>query len=97
MRYAVQAMTFPPTFAFWVNDKDLVHWSYERFLENAIRSRHSFEGTPIRLVFNQNRANPKLDKKKTKARTRAEIVAKGMIKDVKLAGTPRRSGSYYQF
>jgi GTPase len=41
----------PPTFRFVVNDPELVHFSYERFLENRIREVYGFKGTPIRLVF----------------------------------------------
>ncbi len=49
--YATQAETAPPTFIVFVNDKELVHFSYERFLENRIREVYPFEGTPIRLFF----------------------------------------------
>ncbi len=49
--YATQARVDPPTFVFFVNDKRLVHFSYERYLENRIRERYPFEGTPIRLEF----------------------------------------------
>ena len=41
----------PPTFIFFVNDPTLVHFSYERYLENQLRKRFGFEGTGIRLVF----------------------------------------------
>lgn len=49
--YATQARVDPPTFVFFVNDTRLVHFSYERYLENKIRERYPFEGTPIRLQF----------------------------------------------
>lgn len=49
--FATQAETEPPTFVLFVNDPDLVHFSYERYLENRIREHHPFVGTPIRLVF----------------------------------------------
>jgi GTP-binding protein len=49
--YATQPEVAPPTFVIFVNDKELVHFSYERFLENRIREAYPFEGTPIRLVF----------------------------------------------
>jgi len=49
--YATQASVDPPTFVFFVNDTRLVHFSYERYLENQIRQRYPFEGTPIRLEF----------------------------------------------
>ena len=46
-----QSGVAPPEFTFWVNNPDLVHFSYHRFLENSIRRHYGFEGTPIRLVF----------------------------------------------
>ena len=49
--YASQVRTDPPTFLFHVNDTNLVHFSYERYLENQIRKAYSFLGTPLRLSF----------------------------------------------
>lgn len=49
--YATQAGVDPPTFIFFVNDPDLVHFSYERYLENQIRERYPFPGTPLRFAF----------------------------------------------
>lgn len=49
--YATQAGVDPPTFVFFVNDRNLVHFSYERYLENTIREQYGFLGTPLRLVF----------------------------------------------
>jgi GTP-binding protein len=49
--YATQAETEPPTFILFVNDPELVHFSYQRYLENRIREYYPFTGTPIRLVF----------------------------------------------
>jgi GTP-binding protein len=49
--YATQAETQPPTFVLFVNDPDIVHFSYERYLENRIREHYPFTGTPIRIVF----------------------------------------------
>ena len=49
--YATQAKVAPPTFVFFVNDAELVHFTYQRFLENQIRLFHPFEGTPMKLVF----------------------------------------------
>ena len=51
INYATQAETAPPTFVFFVNDPRLVHFSYERFLENRLREAFGFEGAPLRLVF----------------------------------------------
>ena len=49
--FASQVRTDPPTFLFHVNDPSLVHFTYERFLENRIRDQYGFLGTPIRLSF----------------------------------------------
>jgi GTP-binding protein len=49
--YATQAEVNPPTFVFSVNDAELVHFSYRRYLENKLRQSFGFEGTPLRLVF----------------------------------------------
>ncbi len=49
--YVTQAEVCPPTFVFFVNDPTLLHFSYQRYLENAIRRRFGFEGTAIKLVF----------------------------------------------
>lgn len=49
--YATQASVDPPTFIFFVNDTRLVHFSYERYLENQIRRRYRYLGTPLKLVF----------------------------------------------
>lgn len=49
--YATQVRSDPPTFLFHVNDPQLVHFTYERFLENRIREFHGFIGTPLRLSF----------------------------------------------
>lgn len=49
--YATQPAVDPPTLVFFVNDKRLVHFSYQRYLENRIRERWGFEGTPLRLRF----------------------------------------------
>lgn len=44
----------PPTFVIKVNDPELVHFSYKRYLENALRKSFDFEGTPIHLIFRKN-------------------------------------------
>ncbi|MBM3128147.1 MAG: ribosome biogenesis GTPase Der [Chloroflexi bacterium] len=53
--YATQVEGAPPTFVFFVNDKRLVHFTYERFLENQIRARWGFEGAPLRMIFRNRR------------------------------------------
>ncbi len=49
--YATQAETNPPTFVIFTNDPSLVHFSYERYLENKLRKAFGFKGTPLRLIF----------------------------------------------
>ncbi len=49
--YAAQVRTDPPLFLFHVNDPSQVHFTYKRYLENQIRERYAFEGTPLRLSF----------------------------------------------
>ncbi|MFC2016659.1 ribosome biogenesis GTPase Der [Chloroflexota bacterium] len=49
--YATQAEVNPPTFVFFVNDAKLMHFSYQRYLENKLRQSFGFVGTPLRLVF----------------------------------------------
>ncbi len=51
--YGTQVRTNPPVFLFHVNEKDLVHFTYERYLENQIRAHYPFEGTPIRISFRE--------------------------------------------
>ncbi|AMB99714.1 ribosome biogenesis GTPase Der [Aerococcus urinaehominis] len=48
--YLTQVSTKPPTFVAFVNDKELMHFSYERFLANQIRKSFDFTGTPIRII-----------------------------------------------
>ncbi|WP_174734023.1 ribosome biogenesis GTPase Der [Mesobacillus harenae] len=47
--YATQVAVKPPTFVVFVNDPELMHFSYRRFLENRIRDAFGFEGTPIKI------------------------------------------------
>ncbi|WP_449536763.1 ribosome biogenesis GTPase Der [Ferdinandcohnia sp. Marseille-Q9671] len=48
--YVTQVAVKPPTFVVFVNEPELMHFSYERFLENRIRDAFGFEGTPIKLI-----------------------------------------------
>ena len=50
INYITQAQVAPPTFVLFVNDKNLMHFSYVRYLENCIRKAVDFSGTPIKLV-----------------------------------------------
>ncbi|MES2503527.1 MAG: ribosome biogenesis GTPase Der [Myxococcota bacterium] len=49
--YGTQVSVAPPTFLFTMNEKEELHFSYERFLINRIREEFGFKGSPIRLVF----------------------------------------------
>ena len=53
VRYITQVSVKPPTFVFFVNDPELMHFSYKRYLENQMRKHFGFEGTPIRIVVRQ--------------------------------------------
>ncbi|EFR93388.1 ribosome biogenesis GTPase Der [Listeria innocua] len=48
--YTTQVAVKPPTFVVFVNDPELMHFSYERFLENRIREAFPFDGTPVRVI-----------------------------------------------
>ncbi len=51
--YITQAGVKPPTFVLFVNDPELLHFSYRRYLENQIREHFGFEGSPVRMVIRQ--------------------------------------------
>lgn len=52
--YGTQVSTKPPTFALFVNDPALLHFSTERYLENQIRKQFSLEGTPVRFIIRES-------------------------------------------
>lgn len=51
--YGTQASTRPPTFVIFVNNKELFHFSYQRYLINCFRNNFGLEGTPIRLIIRE--------------------------------------------
>lgn len=51
--YGTQVSTFPPQIVLFVNDKNLMHFSYERYLENQFRKNFGFEGTPLRFYLRE--------------------------------------------
>lgn len=51
--YATQASVKPPTFVLFVNNAELAHYSYIRYLENQLRAKFGFEGTPIRFIVRE--------------------------------------------
>lgn len=57
--YITQASTRPPTFVCFVNNKELFHYSYQRYLENQIRSVFGLEGTPTRFVIREREKDKK--------------------------------------
>ena len=54
--YATQQSVMPPTFVFFVNDENLMHFSYERYLENHFRKAFGFEGTPLRFILRERQS-----------------------------------------
>ncbi len=59
--YGTQCATRPPTFIIFVNDKDLFHFSYERYLVNQLRKEFGFEGTPVRIIAREKIAKGDVD------------------------------------
>ena len=55
--YTTQVSVEPPTFVFFVNDPELIHFTYKRFLENRLRERFGFMGAPVRLIFRARKAD----------------------------------------
>lgn len=51
--YMTQASTRPPTFVFFVNNSELFHFSYQRYLENQIRDIFGLDGTPVRFIIRE--------------------------------------------
>jgi GTP-binding protein len=51
--YGTQSAVRPPTFVIFVNDLELFHYSYERYIENQLRKSYGFEGTPIRFIHRE--------------------------------------------
>lgn len=55
--YSTQTGINPPTFVFFVNESNLLHFSYKRYLENCIRRAYDFSGTPIKLLTREKGEN----------------------------------------
>ena len=55
--YATQQGIKPPTFVFFVNDEKLMHFSYERYLQNHFRKSFGFEGTPLRFILRERKTD----------------------------------------
>lgn len=57
--YITQAAVKPPTFVIFVNDKELMHFSYTRYIENQIRETFGFRGTPLRFIIRERNRRDK--------------------------------------
>lgn len=57
--YMTQASTRPPTFVFFVNNKELFHFSYQRYLENQIRDIFGLDGTPVKFMIRERNEGKK--------------------------------------
>lgn len=55
--YITQVSVKPPTFVIFVNDKELMHFSYTRYIENKIREAFGFKGTPLRFIIRERKEN----------------------------------------
>ena len=55
--YVTQPGVNPPTFVFFVNDPRLLHFTYQRYLENSLRDAFGFKGTPLKLIFKRKGKN----------------------------------------
>jgi len=59
INYATQVSVKPPTFVVFVNEPELVHFSYKRFLDNRIRDAFDFTGTPIHIILRKKNEEDK--------------------------------------
>ena len=75
--YATQAAIEPPTFVLFASEADVVHFSYQRFLENRIRDAFGFEGAPLRLIFRERSRVELEPKQKRSTRPRKGALAGG--------------------
>ena len=57
--YITQVAVKPPTFVIFINDKELTHFSYTRYIENRIREAFGFRGTPIRFIYRERKDKDK--------------------------------------
>ena len=51
--YITQVSVKPPTFVIFVNDRELMHFSYTRYIENQIRNAFGFKGTPLKFIIRE--------------------------------------------
>ena len=55
--YAAQIGVAPPLFSFNINSRELMHFSYARYLENRLREAYDFEGTSVKFVYNEKKGD----------------------------------------
>ncbi|MDF2510295.1 MAG: small GTP-binding protein, partial [Herbinix sp.] len=55
--YMTEVSVKPPTFVIFVNDKELMHYSYTRYIENKIRDAFGFSGTPLKFIIRERKEN----------------------------------------
>ena len=53
--YITQVSVKPPTFVIFINDKELTHFSYTRYIENQIRETFGFRGTPLHFIYRERK------------------------------------------
>ncbi len=82
--YVTQAGVRPPTFVFFVNDAALLHFSYERYIENRLREAFGFDGTAIRLVFKSRGERDDVEERIRAAEAQGAAAAR--------RGAPRKRG-----
>ncbi|MDZ4719813.1 MAG: ribosome biogenesis GTPase Der [Roseiflexaceae bacterium] len=64
--YATQPQTDPPVFLFFANNAAMVHWGYARYLENSIRDKYGFTGTPIKIIFRSREDKEARDERRSR-------------------------------
>ena len=53
--YMTEVAVKPPTFVIFVNDKNLTHFSYTRYIENRLRDAFGFRGTPLKFIYRERK------------------------------------------
>jgi GTP-binding protein len=91
--YATQPQVAPPVFLFFANNADQIHWGYERYLENRIRERYGFSGTPIKIVFRSREEQEEKPKKRVPAGRATGRVSVGRTKPKEQRPKRTRTGN----
>lgn len=90
--YATQASVQPPELILFVNDARLLHFSYQRYLENRLREHYGFDGTPIKLVFKSRSGDRDEPGARVAAQPADEPAAAGPNGSPRAARTSHRQG-----